>query len=66
MTTPADTTSQADATFQAGSTLEILAHIIAGSCDCKLREKCVDKTSSDCLKHHNIYAEAMLNHNITQ
>jgi hypothetical protein len=50
----------------AGSTLEILEHILAESCDCKLREKCLDKSSPDCLKHRNIYAEAMLNNSVTR
>lgn len=59
-------TRPTDSHFQAGNTLEILEKIIAESCDCKLREKCLDKTSPECLKHHNIYAEAMLNHTVTQ
>lgn len=32
---------------------------VAKSCACKLRTHCHDKTSADCLKHRNLYAEAM-------
>lgn len=48
------------------STLAILERIVAQTCDCKLREKCLDKTSLDCLKHRNIYAEAMINETVTR
>lgn len=48
------------------TTLELLERIVADACDCKLREKCLDKTSKDCLKHRNIYAEALMNHTVTQ
>ena len=41
------------------NTLAILEKVIADSCECKLRAKCEDKNSADCLKHKNIYAEAM-------
>jgi hypothetical protein len=41
------------------NTLAALEKVIAKSCDCKLREKCLDKSSTDCLKHRNLYAEAM-------
>ena len=37
-----------------------LEELIANSCACKLRTHCPDKTSPDCLKHRNLYAEAML------
>lgn len=36
--------------------LNLLEQTVAGSCLCKLRESCPDKTSADCLKHKNIYA----------
>lgn len=41
------------------NTLVALEKVIAKSCDCKLREQCLDKNSPDCLKHRNLYAEAM-------
>ncbi len=37
-----------------------LEQLVAKSCDCKLRTYCLDKNSPDCLKHRNLYAEAML------
>ncbi len=37
-----------------------LEQLVANSCACKLRTHCMDKTSPDCLKHRNLYAEAML------
>lgn len=40
--------------------LHKLEQLVANSCDCKLRTHCIDKTSPDCLKHRNLYAEAML------
>jgi hypothetical protein len=40
--------------------LQKLEQLVAKSCDCKLRTYCIDKTSPDCLKHRNLYAEAML------
>lgn len=49
-----------------GTTLEILEQILAESCDCKLREKCLDKSSADCLKHRNLYAEAILSQTVTR
>jgi hypothetical protein len=42
------------------SMLQALEALAAETCFCKLREKCTDKTSPDCLKHRNMYAEAML------
>lgn len=42
------------------SPLEALEEMMASTCFCKLREKCDDKNSADCLKHRNLYAEAML------
>ena len=45
---------------QRGNTLAMLEKLVADSCDCKLRAKCEDKNSADCLKHRNIYAEEML------
>lgn len=50
----------------AGTTLEILEQILAESCDCKLREKCLDKSSADCLKHRNLYAEAIIHNTVTR
>jgi hypothetical protein len=48
------------------NTLAVLEKVIAKSCECKLREFCPDKTSADCLKHRNLYAEAMLSGKITK
>lgn len=42
------------------NSLAVLEKIVEESCDCKLRAKCLDKASPDCLKHRNVYAEAML------
>ena len=42
------------------NTLAMLEKLVANSCDCKLRVKCDDKNSAECLKHRNIYAEEML------
>ena len=42
------------------SMLHALEALAAETCFCKLREKCNDKTSPECLKHRNMYAEAML------
>lgn len=42
------------------SPLEALEEMMATTCFCKLREKCDDKDSAECLKHRNLYAEAML------
>lgn len=39
--------------------LAVLEGVIAKSCECKLREFCLDKNSMDCLKHRNLYAEYM-------
>lgn len=36
-----------------------LEQLVLKSCECKLRTFCADKTSVDCLKHRNLYAEAM-------
>ena len=44
--------------------LAALEKLVADSCDCKLRAKCEDKNSADCLKHRNIYAEEMLKRRI--
>ncbi|PPD56092.1 MAG: hypothetical protein CTY10_05980 [Methylotenera sp.] len=45
---------------QTGNTmLQKLEQLVAESCACKLRTHCHDKTSADCLKHRNLYAEAM-------
>ncbi len=49
---------------QRNNTLAILEELVANSCDCKLRAKCEDKNSADCLKHRNIYAEEMLKRRI--
>ncbi len=40
--------------------LRKLEQLVANSCACKLRTHCPDKTSPDCLKQRNLYAEAML------
>jgi hypothetical protein len=37
-----------------------LDEMVAMTCFCKLRETCVDKTSTACMKHRNIYQEFML------
>ena len=42
------------------SPLEALETMMASTCFCKLREKCDDKNGPECLKHRNMYAEAML------
>ncbi len=42
------------------SPLEALETMMASTCFCKLREKCDDKNGTECLKHRNLYAEAML------
>ena len=47
----------------ANSTLQTLEAMMADTCFCKLREKCDDKNSADCLRHKNLYAEAMLSRN---
>ena len=49
---------------QRNNTLAMLEELVANSCDCKLRAKCEDKNSADCLKHRNIYAEEMLKRRI--
>ena len=51
---------------QRNNTLVLLEQLVAESCDCKLRAKCVDKNSVDCLKHRNVYAEVMLKRHINQ
>ena len=45
------------------SPLAALDEMMASTCFCKLREKCEDKSSAECLKHRNLYAEAMLGRN---
>ena len=47
------------------STLEILEKLVAESCHCKLREHCPDKNAPECLKHRNVYTEAVLAHKLT-
>ncbi len=42
------------------SSLNTLEAMVAKTCFCKLREICEDKASPECLKHKNLYAEAML------
>lgn len=37
-----------------------LAQLVAKTCFCKLREHCEDKSSAECMRHRNIYAEFML------
>ena len=49
---------------QPNTMLAALEKLVADSCDCKLRAKCEDKNSADCLKHRNIYAEEMLKRRI--
>ena len=49
---------------QPNTMLAALEKLVADSCDCKLRAKCEDKNSEDCLKHRNIYAEEMLKRRI--
>ena len=36
-----------------------LTQMVANMCFCKLKEFCVDKNSSTCMRHKNIYAEFM-------
>ena len=48
---------------QKHSTLELLEEVMASTCFCKLREQCDDKSGAECLKHRNMYAEAMLARN---
>ncbi len=48
------------------TTLQILEKIVAESCHCKLREHCPDKQSPDCLKHRNLYIEAVLENKLTK
>lgn len=45
--------------FGQNPSLASLEKVVAGACFCKLRSKCTDKTSVDCLKHRNLYAEFM-------
>jgi len=40
-------------------TATTLEQVVANTCFCKLREQCPDKSSSECLKHRNIYQEFM-------
>ena len=42
------------------SSLKALEEMVAKTCFCKLRTKCEDKNSAECLQHRNLYAEAML------
>ena len=46
--------------------LTMLEKMVEESCHCKLRTKCLDKASPACLKHHNLYAEAMLENRVTK
>ncbi len=48
------------------SFLTMLERVVDESCHCKLREKCLDKASQDCLKHHHLYAEYMLSRRDTK
>ena len=48
---------------QLSSPLEALDDMMASTCFCKLRERCDDKNGAECLKHRNLYAEAMLARN---
>lgn len=52
------------AKMQRNNMLASLEKLVAESCHCKLRAKCIDKNSADCLKHRNIYAEEMLKRQI--
>lgn len=36
-----------------------LEQMVANTCFCKLRERCADKNSSECMRHRNIVAEFM-------
>lgn len=40
-------------------TLDSLEKMVSSTCFCKLREHCVDKNSSECMRNRNIYAEFM-------
>jgi hypothetical protein len=40
--------------------LTTLDALVNQMCFCKLREICEDKSSAECLKHRNLYAEFML------
>jgi len=40
--------------------LKALEALVLETCFCKLRSHCIDKSSADCLKNHNIYAEAVI------
>ena len=48
-------TSQKDNTQEANTLEQLVAH----TCFCKLRTHCHDKSSGECLKHKNLYAEFM-------
>lgn len=48
------------------TSLQILEKIVADSCHCKLREHCPDKQSPDCLKHRNLYMEAVMAQKLTR
>ena len=39
--------------------LSSLEQMVANTCFCKLRERCEDKNSSECMRHRNIVAEFM-------
>ena len=39
--------------------LNALEKMVASTCFCKLRERCEDKNSSECMRSRNIYAEYM-------
>lgn len=58
------TTNTSPANAPKNSPLEALEEMMATTCFCKLREKCHDKNSTECLKHRNLYAEAMLARNV--
>jgi hypothetical protein len=54
------TTNTSPSNTPQNSPLEALEAMMETTCFCKLREKCDDKNSAECLKHRNLYAEAML------
>jgi hypothetical protein len=41
------------------STLTSLEKMVSSTCFCKLRERCEDKNSSECMRNRNVYAEFM-------
>jgi hypothetical protein len=40
-----------------------LESLVANTCFCKLKEKCEDKNSTECMRERNIYAEFMAQKN---